>query len=189
MKCWIFTLVAVTVLSFAGCSRQEAGIDANRVMFFQPVPVEFETGEWSFFVGADDVVGEPVVSFMRLYASNGVIVEKIAKPDDMNKLRGLSVRSKNEAVSFLRLFTRDSCYAMFDEPCAIEQSPDLVTVISEADGFLVSRNLLMSSLDRQHGYPVYEFREKVMFDGKYVFLSKKLLRHVPYERHPFPVIM
>lgn len=187
--CGLTILVAMALLVSGGCSKPRPGVVTNGIMFYQPVPVKFETGKWTFFVGTEDEVGYPIIVYLKFYVHDGKSVQRIAKPEDMNKINGLSIKTQDEAISYLRLFTRDSMFVMFDEPYAIEQSPDSASVVSDEDGFVVTRRLTLTALDNPHGYPVFEFREKVTSDGKYTCLSKKLVEHVPYEKYPFPIIL
>ncbi|MDD2600844.1 MAG: hypothetical protein PHO37_16750 [Kiritimatiellae bacterium] len=189
MKSCLFAIALIVALVFSGCSKQKINNTQEEILFDQPVPVRFGTGRWTLFIGFQGVVGEPIVVYMKLFAKNERTTEKIKKPEDMNKLTGLSIRNSDEAISFLRLFTSHTSYVMFDEPRAIEQHPDAVRVVQQDNGFVVTRELLMASSEEPHGYPVLEFQEKVTFDGKYELLSKKSVTFVPFEKYPFPIIL
>jgi len=185
----VHLLVLVATSFLLGCSdknNDEAG--CGKILFEQPMPVGFETADWSFFMGSYEIVGEPMILYMKLFAKKREKIVKLLTPCDMNKLTGVAIKNCDEAILFLRLFTNDKYYFIFDEPHAIEQQPESVIIIHQDNGFLVTRKLTVASPQKPHGYPVFEFQEKVTFDGKYKLISKKMLNYVPFDKYPFPVI-
>jgi len=190
MKRFIAYVLTVFTCFIVGCFNHDNNEGASsKVLFEQPMPVGFETSGWSFFLGYDEIVGEPTIIYMKLYAKKGKFVEKISRPCDMNKLDGIVIKTSDEAVLFLRLFTTTNLYSIFDEPRAIEQQPESIKVIRQENGFEVVRKLIMALPEKPHGYPVFEFHEEVTFDGKYRFISKKHLAYLPFDTFPFPIIL
>jgi hypothetical protein len=187
--CVTVSVCALWILGVPGCSEQATQPEQEEIFFDQPFPVRFHSGEWSFFIGIAGVLGEPAIAYMKLYAKRANGVEKIMRPSDMNKLTGIEIKTKDEAVAFLRVFSRENLYPIFDEPRAIERAPDECEVLPIEDGFVVKRKLLLSSLVMDKGHPVVVFEEKVSFNGKYALLATNLVEYVPYEQYPFPIIL
>jgi hypothetical protein len=190
MKRSVAHVLTVLTSFVLGCSNQDNSKEMhNKILFEQPVSVNFETSKWSFFLGYEEMAKEPIIIYMKLYAKKGRLIEKILKPCDINKLDGIKIENSDEAIWFLRLFTNENFFPIFDEPRAIELQPESIKIVNQENGFLVIRKLIMALPEKPKGYPVFEFHEEITFDGKYRFVSKKLLDYVPFDKYPFPIIL
>jgi len=154
----------------------------------KPAHVEFETSVWHLVWGAQGVVGNPIEAFVYLYAKKDHELIKISKPEDMNKLNGLSVSSPAAAVSYVRLFTQPETYMAFTVPHGVEKNIESAKVTQEDRCFVVVRHLLLEKETKGKGYPLVYVKEQVSFDGKYTLLEQKVLSFVPFADTGFRIL-
>lgn len=179
--------LAIGIALIIGCSTKPASKDAAAVWCHKTARVDFGAGGWEFFWGAEGEVGLPIQSFLHLYARRGRELVRISAPEDMNRLDGLVVRSADDALSYVRLFTEPTTFMSFESPGGIEREMEQVKTIQH-NGFNVVRVLVLANQVDGKGHPVVRTEEGVSLDGKYTLVKKTVLRYVPSREAGLPVL-
>lgn len=174
----LFVSMLITGL-LSGCGLTVANSpkqDVSDMWVYKNVSVAFGVGGWSFFLGACGEVGVPIKAFIHLYAKKGDCIQSISSPLEMAKMKGISVESEKEALSFVRLFTDQSTFMCFHSPMALEYEPQATVVKKETDGFRITRKLVCAEEKDPLGQPLYQVQEKVSFSGVYKIEERHFLR-------------
>lgn len=179
--------LAIGIALIVGCSTKPASKDSAAVWSYKVARVDFPTGGWELFWGAEGEVGAPIESFVHLYAKRGRDVVRISAPEDLNRLDGLVVRSADDALSYVRLFTAPDTFASFDSPGGIEREMQEVKPVQH-NGFNVVRVLVLAKRVDGKGHPVIRTEESVSRDGKYALVTQKVLRYVSSNEAGLPVL-
>lgn len=181
--------IAISVLIgsifLMGCSDDLPSNETTAIWSYKDVRVDFETGGWQFFWGVKGEVGEPIESFLHLYAKRGGDCVRISAPEGMNRLDGLVVRSANGALSYVRLFTEPTTFMAFDSPGGIEiEGGETI----QHDGFNIVRVLVLAKKVDGKGHPVIRTKERVSTDGKYTLVAREVLKYVSSKEAGLPVL-
>lgn len=176
----LFSLVSMYV--FRGAPVLAADDDVQ-ISTWMKLDVKFDSGGWLLSLGAPDDRdgGFPIIAFSDLYAQkNREKTIKISSPDDMKKLRGLSITSEEAALDFVRLFTREDedVYSVFSSPRAVERDSRNTTVLRDGNSYVVKRKLVFVDKRTSGTYPLYEVEEKVAPDGTYSIKKNRLVRQL-----------
>lgn len=174
-------------MCIVGCAGNRSE-ETDDLWTYEPVPVTFKTNGWRLFIGARGEIGEPIEAFLHLYAKRDGKLVMINEPTDMNKLKGLSVRSCEAALSYVRLFTQPETFMLFSFPNAIEKDHDAAEVITQDGAFLVVRQLVLSVKVEDKGNPLIRVKERVTFTGNYTLVSMDIIAYVPSEDIAFPIL-
>jgi hypothetical protein len=156
------------------------------------IRVSFDTKGYAFYKGGRGILGTPVEAYLRLIAVKGG--EKMEIPS-VSDLKGrVVIRSPEEALEFVRLFTSIETHYLFPdipyvEPAVAEHVPCLGEYTEEykermnleparsrreGNDFVIERNLV----DR--GGKLFRVTERVGRDGNYSFMKTVLIdEHSP----------
>jgi hypothetical protein len=176
----LFSLVSVYMLLGARVLAADEGV---RIVTWMTHHVKFDTGGWLLSLGSpeDRELGWPIISSSDFYAQkNGEKTIKISSPNDMKKLRGLSITSDEGALDFVRLFTTEDedVYSVFSSPRAVERDSRHTTVVRDGNSYVVKRMLVYVDEKTSGTYPLYEVEEKVARDGTYSIKKNRLVRRM-----------
>jgi hypothetical protein len=180
--------VALGSICVMGCASNRSTESPDDIWTYEVIQVAFETNGWRLFFGARGEVGEPIEAFLHLYAQRDGDIVVIDGPQDMTKLKGLSVRSKVAALSYVRLFTQAETFMLFSFPNAIERNEDAAEVTAQDGAFLVVRRLVFAEEVEGKGHPLVAVKERVTFDGKYTLVAKDVVDYLSSEAADFPVL-
>ena len=154
---------------------------------YQDVQVTFYSGGWRFFLGTKGEIGFPSVSFTKFYARKDKKLVKISSPYDFNKLDRIEIKSENEALGFVRIFTGRDIFSVFEIPKAIEVDASNARVTRANNYFIIKRKLVYLDSKNTKGYKLDEVIEKVYFDGKYELESRKSVGIISEKEANIPV--
>ena len=140
----------------------------------------FMTGGWRFIWRARGEIGYPVEASLGLTAERDGKVVHIDRPGDVHGLPGVRILTSDQALRFARIFTLRDTYYRFLEPGAFEFPSGCARVETGKRAFVITRRLLFTrelapfnfELSRADYFPLYEVRETVLPDGRY--MCKKL---------------
>ena len=173
---WLVTIHALRGAPVLGAD------DDVKIVTWAKQDVTFDTGGWKLSLGVPEGgrVGLPIIAFSGLYAQKGDKTIKVSSPDDMKKLRGLSITSAKAALDFVRLFTREEedVYSVLSSPRAVERNCKHTTVVREDGSYVVRRKLVYVDEEISGTYPLYEDGRRVAADGTYTVEKKRLVRRL-----------
>jgi hypothetical protein len=153
----------------------------------QKISVSFDTRGYTFYRGGQGILGDPVEAYLRLVGVKGE--EKVLLPQVSDLQGRVRLRTPEQALEFLRLFSAINTHYLFpdysylepqedgEEPSPGEYAPAYAAhanlarpVARQQDGdFIVERNLL----DRQNR--LLRSRELVDPDGHYAMENTQII--------------
>jgi len=179
---YCFVLLILVAIA-AGCrSASQKTVDEKN----DPIHIGFNSGGWHFSWRVEPPGGGvPIEAFLVLHAEkNGQIVQ-VKKPDDIRKLNGIRITSSDQALSFVRLFTSKTTFYRFSNPRAFEFPEGNAIVTKAGNTFVIIRRLLYPeesdlkvAISPRAYLLVYEVKETVLPDGKYVSERLRVVDHV-----------
>ena len=201
MKTTIIILLCAGAFAFNGCATKHAAEESVATIPWiwecKSFTTNFDTGKWTFVIGTNESLGFPVEAFINLYAKNENGYVLIKEPADMNQLSGIKINNAEDALNFVRMFTRPDnhdlrdSYYLFDVPNAKEINHETTTVVRDKNTFIVTRTLVYDESFYDSGYfcPVAIVKESVTVNGKYTLLSKKIMDPMPWRETGFLMYM
>lgn len=157
--------------------------------------VPFDIGDYRLIPGCAGDLGEPVEAFLMLYAVTAASTTHIAGPTDLSAITR-AVRSEEEALAFVRLFTSPRSHFLFDKQQAIldlvvagsdtrrpgEVSGEVARRLSlpavrcvQAAGAFEIERCLVRAQNAVTARTVLLRSERVFTDGGYVLASERVL--------------
>jgi hypothetical protein len=180
--CSLFVLAGCTGLKPHRLTTQD--VYERRALVDAP----FHLGQWRLLLGMEmnGIVGDPIEAFTHMYAERDGCFMRIDRPADFERLSGICIRTPDEALALVRIFTDNQTYLYFSRPRAVEYPEGNATVRSVPDGYFVSRNLLY--LKRAHrGFHVRQVQEFVSPNGAYSRRRGSLIAILPRLPEEIPI--
>ena len=171
------------------------------------INVPFDTGAYRLIPGCAGELGEPIEAFLQLYAVSTNRTTQIATPNDLAAITE-AVRSEDEALAFVRLFTSPQTHYLFEKQRVLI---DVVVSDDDAAGFGVVRRAvaqrlaipavhvmrgvtgfdiqrcLVSADSHTESYPVLLRSERVSTNGNYEWVEDRPLATLAADDVTLPV--
>lgn len=188
----LFFFLLYCALLCDGCKPTTDNVlkqNLSNVFIYKKVNVDFKTDGWQFFWGiGSDKVGMPIEAFIHLYAKKDDCIKCISSPQEMAKLKGISILSERDAFCFVRLFTSRNTFVAFSFPGALEYEMQTATIKRTPDGFRITRKLAYPEKANPCKQRLYLVKEKVSFFGIYQLENKTFIRYLSESDEAFPLL-
>jgi hypothetical protein len=176
--------------------RQDGGYMEPVTLFeTREILVPFDIGDYRLIPGCAGDLGEPVEAFLLLYAVAAASTTHIAGPTDLSGITR-AVRSSEEALAFVRLFTSPRSHFLFDKQQTIldlvvagpdaRQAGEVSREVAqrlwlpalrcvEASGAFEIERCLVRAQDAMTARTVLLRTERVSADGDYRWVGERVL--------------